>query len=393
MRLQKQIVGAVAMTVFAALPWPQRQWLTVPNHGFDHAALDVAVVGRTGIHDPTADLPERIADEEFWRLTIDMSEPDAGGYSDDNLVSNEIPPVDVLSALTERVKPGAVFVGVGPEQNFTYIATLKPKIAFITDIRRVNWHVQLLYKAVFELSTDRADFLSRLFARRKPVGLQSDSDVLELMNAFASANRVDDAVFDANTRDILDLLTRTHNWPLSAEDKHGVARVYKAFQFYGLGLNSVSHLTLATYGIGISGPTYYDLMIQKDPQGRGLSYLGSEQHFATVKALQGRNLVVPIVGNFAGSKALRRVGTYLKDHGASLDAFYLSNVENYLRRDRLWETFCANVATMPLLQSSVFLRARTVSLTYYPSGVAPRIRPSQMEIVPISGEVIACKGR
>jgi hypothetical protein len=375
MNIRERIVGAIAVASMAVV------------------ALDVAVVGRSGrsIEEQTADLPERISDEAFWRLMIEMSEPDTGRYSSDNLVSNELIPVEILSNLAARVKPGGVYVGVGPEQNFTYIAALKPKIAFIADIRRVNWRVQLMYKAVFELSTDRVDFLSRLFARRRPVGLKSGADVVELMDAFSSAVPVDGAVLDTDARNILDVLTKTHKWPLSGEDKDGVARIYRAFHRYGPDLNSVSDMALTTAGIGRSGPTYYDLMIHKNPQGVGLSYLGSEQQFATVRELQHRNLVVPIVGDFAGSKALRSVGSYLKDHGGSLSVFYLSNVENYLRRDRSWDAFCANVATMPLSQSSLFLRARTVSFMFYPGGVARPLPVAGMEIVPIADEVAGCR--
>ena len=377
MNFRKRILNAIAIATVAAV------------------ALDVAIVARasSSIEAAAADLPDRLADADFWRLMIESSEPESSGYSSDNLVSNEIIPAEVLSDLPKLIKPGGVYIGVGPEQNFTYIATLRPKIAFVTDLRRVNWHVQLMYKAVFELSKNRAQFLSRLFAKRMPVGLKADVDVVELMNAISTTDPVDDGVLDTGTRDILDVLTKTHKLPLTEIDKAGVARVHRAFHRYGPGLNSVSDLTLTDAGIGRSGPTYYDLMVQKDPQGRGLSYLGSEQLFAIVKALQGRNLVVPIVGNFAGPKALRTVGDYLKDRGVSLGAFYLSNVESYLRRQDSWNAFCANVATMPLSQSSLFLRVRTTSFTFYPDGVAGPIATAGMELVPIEPELTPCRGR
>ena len=45
-----------------------------------------------------------------------------------------------------------VYIGVGPEQNFSYIARLRPTIAFIVDIRLENRNLHLLHKAVIELS-------------------------------------------------------------------------------------------------------------------------------------------------------------------------------------------------------------------------------------------------
>ena len=109
-------------------------------------------------------LPASISDQEFWALTGTLSEPD--GYfrsnsgSPDNLLSNEAVVSTVAAELATRVRPGGVYLGVGPEQNFTYIAALRPSLAVIFDIRRQNMIEHLLYKALFELSANRAEFLS-----------------------------------------------------------------------------------------------------------------------------------------------------------------------------------------------------------------------------------------
>ena len=60
---------------------------------------------------------------------------------------------------------GGVYMGVGPEQNFTYIAAIRPAMAFIVDIRRQAVMQHLMFKAMFELAKDRADFISLLFAQ------------------------------------------------------------------------------------------------------------------------------------------------------------------------------------------------------------------------------------
>src|SRR5947209_470652 len=100
-------------------------------------------------------LPAQLSDVEFWKLSSESSEPD-GTFRSDNLVSNESYFQYVIPSLNRTTKPGRVYLGVGPEQNFTYIAALKPAMAFIIDIRRGNLDLHLLYKAVFELSKDRA---------------------------------------------------------------------------------------------------------------------------------------------------------------------------------------------------------------------------------------------
>ena len=77
------------------------------------------------------------------------------------------------------------------------------------------------------------------------------------------------------------------------------------------------------------------------------------------EGFQSRNLVVPVVGDFGGPKAIRAVGHYLKSRGGTVGAFYLSNVEQYLYQDGKWDAFCRNVATLPLDQSSTFIRSQS----------------------------------
>ena len=119
-------------------------------------------------------IPSRLSDQEFWKVVTDFSEPN-GYFRSDNLLSNEIWLQYVIPELLSVTKPGQVYMGVGPEQNFTYIAALKPTLAFIVDVRRGNLDLHLMYKALFELSSDRVDFVSRLFARKRPEGLTARS--------------------------------------------------------------------------------------------------------------------------------------------------------------------------------------------------------------------------
>jgi hypothetical protein len=65
------------------------------------------------------------------------------------------------------------------------------------------------------------------------------------------------------------------------------------------------------------------------------------------------------VGDFGGPKAIRAVAQYLKTNGATVAAFYLSNVEQYLYQDGKWDTFCRNVANLPLDSTSTFIRSES----------------------------------
>jgi hypothetical protein len=301
---------------------------------------------------PAGQLPDRITYQEFWSLTETLSEP-GGSFRSDNLLSNEIQLQSIIPDLLNNTSPGGVYLGVGPEQNFTYIAALKPRLVFIIDIRRGNLQLQLMYKALFELSTDRAEFVSRLFTKRRPEGLGRQSTAAELMNAYWDIRTGDDAVYKSNLQAILDQLTKKDELPLSADDIDGIEYVYHSFYWFGPAITYNSSST----GQAGGRTTYADLMMLTDRAGQSRGYLATEENFELLRDLEVRNLIVPVVGNFAGPKAIRSVGKYIRDRGATVAAFYLSNVEQYLNMDGSWGSFCANVATLPLDEHSTFIRS------------------------------------
>jgi hypothetical protein len=297
-------------------------------------------------------LPARLDDQEFWRLTEEFSEPN-GYFRSDNLLSNEVGFQYVIPELVQRAKSGGVYLGVGPEQNFTYISAVKPKIAFITDIRRGNLHTQLMYKALFELSVDRADFVSRLFSRKRPEAIGRTSTAEEIFKLYQDIESGDEDLYKENLKAIHDLLVKKHSFPLSSEDMAGIELVYRTFYSFGPAINYSSSQNSG--GRGGYHVTYADLMVQTDESGVSRGYLANDENFKVVKDLEEKNLIVPLVGNFAGPKAIRAVAKYLKEHNATVSAFYLSNVEQYL--GGIWNDFCANVASLPLDDSSTFIRS------------------------------------
>src|SRR5687767_6654502 len=164
-----------------------------------------SLVGTAGQAPAARDIPAKLTDQEFWKLSEELSEP-GGTFRSDNLLSNELGFPSVIGDLVARTKPGGVYIGVGPEQNFHYIVAIKPRMVFITDIRRGNLHLQLMYKALFELSADRAEFVSRLFTKPKQSGLDAKSPVRDLMNAYVEVASGDEAAFKANLQAIFDQL-------------------------------------------------------------------------------------------------------------------------------------------------------------------------------------------
>jgi hypothetical protein len=296
-------------------------------------------------------LPSQLSDQEFWKLSSESSEAD-GTFRSDNLLSNESYFQYVIPPLTSVARQGRVYMGVGPEQNFTYIAALKPRMVFIVDIRRGNLDLQLMYKALFELSKNRAEFVSRLFAKKQPEGIGPDSTVEEIFNAVSRTPSTE-AIYSENLAAIKDHLMKTHGFPLSDADLDGIDWVYNNFRRYGPRINYASS---GRGGFG-NGVTYADLMTATDADGVFRSYLANEENFNVLRSLEMKNLIVPVVGNFAGPKAIRAVGRYIKERDGVVSAFYLSNVEMYLEQDGIWDDFCRNVARLPLDASSTFIRS------------------------------------
>lgn len=303
-------------------------------------------------------IPERLSDKEFWQLSAELSEP-AGFFRSDNLVGNEVTmqvPIPELIAATPRQ---GVYLGVGPDQNFTYIAAMRPKIAFVVDIRRLNVMQHLFYKSLFELSPTRADFLSRLFSRRRPAGLDTASSIETMMLAYQQVVP-DSGLYQQTLQELRDHLRTTHGFPITDEEYAGIE--YVATAFYTAGPELTYNFGTGRGGRGFGGgrymPTYGQMMAETDAQNVPRSYLGNEENYRVIRDMQQRNLIVPVTGDFAGPKALRAVGNWVRAHDATISAFYTSNVEQYLfQSDVNWRAFFSNVATFPLTPQSTFIRA------------------------------------
>jgi hypothetical protein len=203
-----------------------------------------------------------------------------------------------------------------------------------------------------EMSQDRAEFLSKLFARPQPVALSDGSSAAALFSAYETADP-STSLFDSNLSSALNYLEKMKRFSLSGDDEAAIRRVYRAFFEAGPHL---SYTFLGGYRGFVNMPTYADLMAENDGH-RNWSYLATEDQFRTVQRLQKNNLIVPLVGDFAGPKAIRAVGKYLKQYNAVLGAFYTSNVEQYLfQDDQDWKLFYENVGTLPLDSNSTFIR-------------------------------------
>lgn len=295
---------------------------------------------------------ESLSATEFSRLSRELSE-DGGFFRSDNFTSNETSYLHVVDKLRQLGATGGAYLGVGPEQNFTYISKIRPRIAFIVDIRRQAIIQHLMFKAVFQLSADRTQYLSRLLS--KPLPKENvpgpDASATELV-AFFDKVQGDDQTYALNLARIRKMIQEEFQFPLSEKDNASLDYVYKNFRDEGLGIAFRIDGSRGGYF-----PTFKDLIVQTDQYGKLGNFLASRDDYDFVRGLQRKNLIIPVVGDFGGKKALAAVGDYLRKNGFAVTAFYTSNVEQYLFDGAAFSAFAGNVAKLPITERSLFIRS------------------------------------
>ena len=314
--------------------------------------------------------PESLSSADFSRLVRDLSE-EGGYFRSDNFTSNETAYLTVLDKMRQLGATGGAYIGVGPEQNFTYIAKIRPRIAFIVDIRRQAIIQHLMYKAIFHLSPNRLQFLSRLLS--KPLGKDApspDSPINEQL-AYLSKTPGDDPTFAANLAAIRKTIQDEFQFPLPEGDQRSLEYVLKSFRTEGL---EISFRIDGSFGGYF--PTLKDLILQQDPHGKPGNFLATADDYDFVRGMHRKNLIIPVVGDFGGKKALASVGDYLKKHGFTVTAFYTSNVEQYLFDGGLFGAFAENVKKLPINDRSLFIRS--VSARYYHPAQLPGHRSTTL---------------
>ena len=294
----------------------------------------------------------QVAASEFGRLIQRLSEP--GGYFDtDNLISNETSYLHVMGKMREMGVSGGAYLGVGPDQNFSYIAQIRPNIAFMVDIRRDNLLQHLLFKALFELSDNRVQYLAKLFGRAVPTDAgRWESRSLEDLVAYIDGTPIDRDGIDRYRAAVMERVT-SYGLPIGESDQLTVRRFHDAFIDAGLGLrfNTFNRRSQPYY------PTFRQLLLETDLTGKQANYLAREDDYRYLKSMQQRNLIVPVVGDLAGDHAVRAIGSYLDEIGERVSAFYTSNVEFYVMGDGTFDRFADNVSALPRDERSVIIRS------------------------------------
>ena len=281
-----------------------------------------------------------------------LSEP--GGFFDsDNLISNETSYLHVVNRLRDLGVTGGAYIGVGPDQNYSYIAAIRPSIAFMIDIRRDNALQHLKYKALFARSRNRMEFLCRLMGRPLPPDIDRwDRQPIGAILAWLDSARVDPAAAARERRETL-ALVESYGVPLDTRDRETILRFHEEFMREGL------ELRFSSFRRSNSGmyPSLRTLITERDLAGEMSSYLASEEAWRFVHDLHARNRIIPVVGNLAGEHAFPALASELRARRLRVSALYTSNAEMYIWRDGLFPKFDNTVVTLPFDERAVIIRS------------------------------------
>jgi len=291
-------------------------------------------------------------DTSFADLVNKLSEPDQHFFSD-NYISNETSYLHVADSLAKSASPGGAYIGVGPEQNFSYIALTRPKLAFIVDIRRENMVLHLLYKAMFQRASSRSHFLALLVGR--PYDAASDPGAeasLDAVIAHAEKMPADEKTFTESHEALQKIIEGDFHYALDATDKKTLEVSHRAF-FKGQ-LDLRFELEKKN---GRLYPTLREILSAKDLGGKQRGFLATDEAFRFVQTMEKEGRVVPVVGDFAGDRAMPGVAATIKEKGLTVSAFYVSNVEQYLFENKVWPKWTKNIAALPIDEKSLFIRA------------------------------------
>lgn len=290
--------------------------------------------------------------EDFAQLVGRLSER-AGYFGSDNLVSNELSYQHVLGTLEQMNVSGGVYLGVGPDQNYTYMAQIKPKLAIMLDIRRDALLQHLMFKSLFMMSRSRVEYLSNLFARPLPKDFKkwNDRQIRDLVDYF-DRTPLDQKMADKLKAEMHKKI-ESFGLTLNQRDWETIDEIYQAFYTDCL----ETRYTIRDRPTGRFFPAYRDILLEKDLNGKHRNYLANESTFQVIKTMHDQNRIVPATGDISGVKALKSIGDYLKEINEKVSAFYVSNVEFYLFRQDTMGRFVENLKSLPIDSRSLMIRS------------------------------------
>lgn len=274
-------------------------------------------------------------------------------FDTDNLISNESSYLHVVSMLEAEDLKGGVYIGVGPGQNFSYLAASAPELAFIFDIRKDNVLLHLMHKALFTLNESRVNYLAMLMGFPLTSGrTDEDVDDINLIVASLDAANPEGGSVEAHWTAI-EAELRTYGAGLEEADYIRVRQLYSEFVRMGFDLRFTSHNRPPQSYY----PTYRELILERDENGRQASFLASGDRYRRIRNMQLEDRIIPVVGDLSGDKAVLALEEYLKANNLEVMLVYTSNVEFYLMMRGRFDQYATQISELPRAPGALMIRS------------------------------------
>ncbi len=251
--------------------------------------------------------------------------PPSTDYALDCFVSSEVGYNEVLARCQPvSATPNGAYLGVGPDQNYTYIGALRPRLAVILDARLDNLLEHLVFKLAFSQARDPLDYLCLLFGRRRPAAPAAAADAKALV-AQLHAQPLDEDQAASFSAFVLQAFRA--RWSQDSKALSRVKRLLGELVRRQLKVTSVSERCLANLD---KIPDFEEVITATTPEGFNFHYLTDAERFGYVKALHGQDAIVPLLGNVVSPRGIAAARSVVEAAGLTLSAVYLSNLEEFL---------------------------------------------------------------
>lgn len=246
--------------------------------------------------------------------------PPPTDYGLDCFVSSEVGYNEVIARCAPSAeRPGGAYLGVGPDQNYTYIGALRPALAVILDARLDNLLEHLIFKLAFAEARDPLDYLCLLLGRARATG---PGDGLTARLRAQPLDAAAAAVFSANVRRAFQA-----RWTSDERLLARVERLLREFVRRQLAVTSVSETCLANLD---KIPDFEEVITSTTPEGFNFHYLTDAGRFGVVKALHAEDRIIPLLGNVVSPEGIAAARRVVEGAGLKLSTVYLSNLEEFL---------------------------------------------------------------
>lgn len=302
-----------------------------------------------------------VTPKTFSFLIERMSEPD-GTYAYGNWTTNEPDYLRGVDLIKKHNITGGVYIGVGPDQNFTFIEAVRPELAFIVDIRKQNTMLHLVYKVLFETSENRISFFSKLFSRNVNLLNQASGDLSidEIVGLFKKT-LIDKAMTETTARNIQSILGQKYGFFLKDKDRFYIHKILRFFREAGVDIccNTDEETIHEPPNPDASKRymTFAEVLTKVNGSGQQLNAFASEAKYSYLRQMQLDNKIIPLTGDFSGTVTLSKIAAFLKQNKKTVRSFYVSSVEWYLVKNKnFFNSWVENIKGLPIDSNSVFLR-------------------------------------